>query len=55
MMMPFLVKALMEKHGKREPFRLYEKREQLVGKLRNAVRNNREWLMESLHYPLAAV
>ena len=26
MMMPFIVKALMEKHGAREPFRLYEKR-----------------------------
>jgi hypothetical protein len=25
MMMPFLVKALMEKHAKREPYRLYER------------------------------
>src|SRR5215472_15529862 len=53
MMMPFLVKALMEKHGKRAPFRLYEKRDELVDRLRDAVRDNREWLMESMHYPLA--
>jgi len=53
MMMPFLVKALMEKHGKREPYRLYENRERLVETLRGAVRANREWLMDSLHYPLA--
>ena len=55
MMMPFMVKALMEKHAKRAPFRLYEKREQLVSKLRDAVRGNRDWLMESLHYPLAKI
>ncbi|HVV45284.1 MAG TPA: deoxyhypusine synthase family protein, partial [Bryobacteraceae bacterium] len=55
MMMPFLIKALMEKHHARDPYRLYEKREQLVGNLRAAVAANREWLMESLHYPLAAV
>lgn len=55
MMMPFVVKALMEKHAKREPFRLYEKRGELVEKLRGAVRENRDWLMESLHYPLASV
>ena len=29
MVMPFLVKALLEKHGKREAYRLYEKRERL--------------------------
>ncbi len=55
MMMPFIVKALMEKHGSREPFRLYEQRGRLVTKLRNAVRENRDWLMESLHYPLTTV
>lgn len=55
MMMPFVVKALMEKHAKREPFRLYEKRGELVEKLRGAVRENRDWLMDSLHYPLASV
>lgn len=55
MMMPFVVKALMEKHGKREPYRLYEKREPLVGTLRDAVRENSEWLLESLQYPLAGV
>jgi deoxyhypusine synthase len=52
MMMPFIVKALMEKHGKREPYRLYEKRERLVETLRGAVRENKEWLMDSLHYPM---
>jgi len=54
MMMPFIVKALMEKHGKREPYRLYEKRGRLVEVLRGAVAENREWLMESLNYPLPA-
>jgi deoxyhypusine synthase len=53
MMMPFIVKALMERHGWREPYRLYENRGRLVEKLRGAVVENREWLMESLHYPLA--
>jgi deoxyhypusine synthase len=53
MMMPFIVKALMEKHERREPYRLYEKREELVETLRAAVRQNREWLMNSLQYPLA--
>ena len=52
-MMPFIVKALMEKHGVREPHRLYEHREQLVESLRGAVRRNGEWLMESLSYPVA--
>jgi len=52
MMMPFIVKALMEKHGGREPYRLYENRAGLVAKLRGAVVENREWLMESLQYPL---
>jgi deoxyhypusine synthase len=53
MMMPFIVKALMEKHGARTPYRLYEHRDSLVGTLRGAVRENREWLMESLLYPIA--
>src|SRR5580700_4442158 len=52
MMMPFIVKALLEKHSAREPLRLYEKRAGLVNALRGAVRGNNEWLMESLHYPL---
>jgi deoxyhypusine synthase len=52
MMMPFIVKALMERHGSREPYRLYENRGRLVEALRGAVVENREWLMESLHYPL---
>jgi hypothetical protein len=46
------VKALMEKHGKRDPYRLYEKRESLVESLREAVRENKEWLMDSLLYPV---
>jgi deoxyhypusine synthase len=76
-MMPFLVKALLEnrsryqrlaeKMGREEfaskhpqavgyvrpsaGFRLYEKREELVEKLTNDVRNNREWLLDSVVYP----
>jgi deoxyhypusine synthase len=53
MLMPFLVKALLEKHKPRRHARLYQHREQLVESLRNAVRENREWLMESLHYAVA--
>jgi deoxyhypusine synthase len=52
MLMPFIVKALMEKHAHREHYRLYEKREPLVETLRGAVRENREWLAESLNYPV---
>ena len=55
MMMPFIVKALLEKHGPREPLRLYEKRDALVETLRGAVRENRDWLIDSMHYPLARV
>lgn len=50
--MPFIVKALMEKHGHREPYRLYERREALTAALREAVAKNREWLAESLNYPV---
>jgi deoxyhypusine synthase len=46
--MPFLVKALMEKHDAREPYRLYEHRDALTAKLREAVAENREWLLETL-------
>jgi deoxyhypusine synthase len=53
MMMPFIVKALLEKHGKRDPHRLYEKRERLVETLRGAVRENKDWLMDTLRYPVA--
>jgi deoxyhypusine synthase len=55
MMMPFIVKALMEKHGAREPLRLYERRASLIQTLCGAVRENGEWLMDSLQYPLAAI
>jgi deoxyhypusine synthase len=52
MMMPFIVKALLEKHQMRTPYRLYENRERLVASLRGAVRENKQWLMESLLYPV---
>lgn len=52
MLMPFVVKALMEKHPTREPLRLYERRAGLVKALEGAVAQNRQWLMESLRYPL---
>jgi deoxyhypusine synthase len=51
--------ALFEKHPAargylrpREGYRLFEKRDSLCEKLRRAVRENREWLAETLHYPL---
>src|SRR3954453_13773115 len=53
MMMPFIVKALLERHPSTNPPRLYERREALVENLREAVKNNGEWLMDSLHYPVA--
>jgi deoxyhypusine synthase len=37
----------------REGYRLYEHRERLLDGLRHAVQENREWLMETLSYPLA--
>ena len=53
--------ALFEKHPKargylrpREGYRLFEKRGALVEKLLAAVRDNKEWLIESLRYPLGA-
>jgi deoxyhypusine synthase len=51
--MPFVVKALLDKHKRREPYRLYDKREELVARLMDDVRANKEWLAESLDYPLA--
>jgi deoxyhypusine synthase len=42
MAMPFLVKALLDNHAKREGYRLYERREALCGKLREDVRANRD-------------
>lgn len=79
MVMPFLVKALLDNRRRyeemaaaegeeavfaREPqargylrdragYRLFEQRETLVGRLNADVRENREWLMESVSYPLA--
>jgi deoxyhypusine synthase len=37
----------------RAGYRLFDEREALVGRLNDGVRENREWLMESLSYPLA--
>lgn len=79
MLLPFLVKALLDnraryerlreelgeetlfaKHPKakgylrpRTGYRLFEKREELLKKLVLAVKENREWLAETLDYPLA--
>lgn len=79
MLLPFLVKALLdnraryerlrdelgeetlfEKHPKakgylrpRDGYRLFEKRSELLKKLVSAVKENREWLAETLDYPLA--
>lgn len=39
----------------REGYRLFERREELLGRLTEDVRQNREWLMETLAYPLARV
>jgi deoxyhypusine synthase len=73
MLMPFLVRALLdnrkryesmgleelrEKHPQaegylrnREGYRLFGKREHLCEQLTTDVRNNREWLLETLSYP----
>jgi deoxyhypusine synthase len=69
--MPFLIKALLENRAKyesdpsdpkakgylreREGYRLFEKREALVKHLLEHVASNRDWLFESLEYPLAGV
>ncbi len=53
MVMPFLVKALLDNHTKRDGYRLYERREALCEKLREDVRANRDWLLASVAYPLA--
>jgi deoxyhypusine synthase len=66
--LPFLVKALLdnrdrfEKEGApedrrgylrpRDGYRLFDRREQLVGKLKDDVRANADWLRESVTYPL---
>jgi deoxyhypusine synthase len=70
MVMPFVVKALLENRARyeasgakdekaqgyvrpREGYRLYEKRDALVRNLLDHVSMNRDWLVESLQYPLA--
>ena len=79
MVVPFLIKALLDRRKKferlrdeldeetlferhpeakgylrsREGYRLFDQRETLVGKLRDAVRENADWLNETLTYPLA--
>jgi deoxyhypusine synthase len=51
--MPFLVKALLERHPVTEPHRLFAKREELCERLRADLRQNRAWLLGTLEYPLA--
>ena len=53
MVMPFLVKALLENHTRREGYRLFERREALCERLWEDVRGNREWLLKSVQYPAA--
>lgn len=79
MVVPFLIKALLDRRKKferlreelgeatlferhpeakgylrsRDGYRLFEKREALVEKLKEAVRENADWLNETLTYPLA--
>jgi deoxyhypusine synthase len=55
MVMPFLVKALLDKHARRDSYRLFEKREELTARLLDDVRANEAWLGETLDYPLAAM
>jgi len=78
MLMPFIVKALLDNRAKYEQiakergieavdpamrgylrptagYRLYEKREALTAKLLDAVRENGEWLLDSIRYPLQKV
>ena len=69
MVMPFIVKALLENRDQytskpntekqgylrpREGYRLFEKRDELVDRLLDDVRDNSEWLGKTLSYPLAA-
>ena len=59
--MPFIVKALLDNKaaGRQgyaraaEGYRLYDKRDELVRNLTEHVAMNRDWLVESLEYPLA--
>ncbi len=68
--MPFLVKALLENRRRREQapendpraagylrpregYRLFEQRETLCERLTSALSTNRDWLLDSLRYPLA--
>ena len=48
MVMPFVVKALLDKHPAREGYRMFEKREQLTAALREEVKKNGVWLHESI-------
>ena len=65
--MPFIVKALLENRARheaagtaesgylrsRDGYRLFEKRDELVTNLLEHVKMNRDWLVESLDYPVA--
>jgi len=50
MVMPFVVKALLDRHPRRAGYRLYESRESLCERLREDVKANREWLLRSVEY-----
>ena len=62
-LMPFVVKSLLDNRkdpakpeGYRRPaegYRLFEKRDELVSKLIEEVRSNKDWLNETVSYPLA--
>lgn len=54
--------ALFREHPKargylrpRDGYRLYERRGELRGKLLDEVKKNREWLLDSMHYPIGTV
>jgi hypothetical protein len=51
MVMPFIVKALLDTHPRREAYRLYERRDALCASLQDDVRANGDWLLRSVQYP----
>src|ERR1700674_2863349 len=53
MVMPFLVKTLVDTHSKRDGYGLYQQREALCEMLGDDVRASRDWLLRSVDYPLA--
>jgi deoxyhypusine synthase len=57
MLMPFVVKALLDDPAlpRREPFRLYNKRAELVANLLEVMRAHKDKLEETLNFPLKLV